>query len=68
MPGYKPCEGTGRKPVSVKQLRTAHLGSKFSHLHGKVLGKCPACGASKGLSAQGNMAAHKDARNEGVDQ
>ncbi|MCT9093443.1 hypothetical protein N4G70_31925 [Streptomyces sp. ASQP_92] len=53
---------TNKRPAtgSVRQLRTAHLGSKFSKMHGRWVGDCPECGRQGlGVTAQDNLPRHK---------
>ncbi|MEU5436497.1 hypothetical protein AB0G73_24390 [Streptomyces sp. NPDC020719] len=52
---------TAKQPVpgTVRQLRTAHLGGKFSKLHGRWVGDCPDCKRAIGVTAKGNLMRHK---------
>lgn len=53
---------TAKRPVpdTVQQLRTAHLGSKFSKMHGRWVGDCPICGRHGiAVTTQGNLMRHK---------
>ncbi len=66
MASYTACEGTGLAAHEVRRMNTAGLGSKFSHLHGKLTGKCAACGKSVRLqNGSGPVPRHADARPAG---
>ncbi|MFE9559101.1 hypothetical protein ACFYMW_39180 [Streptomyces sp. NPDC006692] len=53
------CTNKRPTPGTVRQLATAHLGSKFSKMHGRWVGDCPACGRSVTVTAQDNLMRHK---------
>ncbi len=60
MSAYSPCSGSSRPAVNPHRVNVNGLGSKFSHMRGKIYGTCPECGRTGLVVRQdGNVPAHK---------